>query len=197
MTDYRDDLINQIFASDSKEYTNKLTTDAKELTIKKVLSDKIVEIIHALNLAFLDVHFRAVYGYDTTGKCTEDTFHVLVNDVYDSDANDDDPRAFNRFYYEDQDTGDEYLSVTPLQDILLKVEYYWERNCSLGCRHRTKRFHIFSLAKILEIVQYWSLEPRTVRTLVKEYIPDFFYDPMVQPKKKRGRPRKDECSYGF
>jgi hypothetical protein len=92
---------------------------------------------------------------------------------YDDDRSDD----RDDYYTGDNDDLDDYhLYDNELSEIMLVLRYYWKRKCSLGCVHKTKRFRILTLPKLLELLAYRNLK-QPIRKILEDFLPDFFYDP--------------------
>jgi len=177
-------LLNDLLAHDQKFYYQNASNEIKECILKEGILKKLKAFIEALNLEFKDVHFE--YEWTRPQYLNNQMQHV-VSAVYDDDYNqDDDEDEWDDMYSEGND--DHAFFRGDIQTIDIQLTYYWERRCNLGCKHRTKRFYIMNMPKMLDILTFWDLKP-PIRTLVKEYIPDFFYDP-TQPPAKRGRPKK-------
>ncbi len=87
-------------------------------------------------------------------------------------------------YHEDHDHWDKYnelenkinsLDVDDLNTLTVKIDYYWVRQCSLGCAHKKKRFRIINLPTILDMIAYFRCG-MPARKLLAKFLPDFFYD---------------------
>ena len=158
-------------------------------TKDRVVKDNIVkdfkDFIDKLNAEFSDVKF--LYQWNAGRIMLNSEMQRIHSDVYNKEYTDD---CYDFHEMDERSTDVEYFYATPLQEITVKIDYYWERRCSLGCLHRTKRFWIVNLPRIIDLSAYLKVG-MPVRTLVKEFIPDFFYDPTVI-KPKRGRP-KSSC----
>jgi hypothetical protein len=176
-------LYDNIIGGDFNSYINSMSLSTKERMVKDNLIGQTREFFNKLNSEFSDVKFMYFWGM---GPCLlnsqmERVYTALYNEDYAEDSYND----FDGMYEREGDM--EYFYNTALTEINVRIEYYWDRVCSLGCRHRTKRFYIVNIPKLLDFIGYVKVG-MPVRTFVKEFIPDFFYDPM-QPPKKRGRPK--------
>lgn len=177
-------LLNDLLKHDQSFYYQNVSNEIKECIFKEGFLKKLKDFIIALNAEFKDVHFE----YSWPDKCgrLDGQMHRVCDQIYDEQYTDDDEDEYYSLY-EEKHNKDYHFMRTPIQDVDIQLTYYWERTCNLGCKHRTKRFYIMNMPKMLDILTFWDLKP-PIRTLVKEYIPDFFYDP-TQPPKKRGRPK--------
>lgn len=171
-------LIDNIMGSDDQLIFQEMSYSTKERVLKDHLTIKIRNFFNSLNDEFKDVYFQYAWIHLDP---YQSSYHEVSNEEYtDDEHNIDDLYNYspdNMKFYE-----------VPLSQIGMKIEYIWKRHCSLGHQHRTKRFQIVNMPKVLDALGYIRLG-MPVRTWVKEFIPDFFYDPMKQPA-KRGRPKK-------
>ncbi len=177
-------LLNDLLAHNQSFYYQNASNEIKECILKEGILKKLKEFIITLNTEFKDVHFE--YDWVKLPGYLNNQMQHVVSQVYDDDYTDDlDEDDWDNMY--DQRHDDSAFFRGDIQHMDIQLTYYWERRCNLGCKHRTKRFYIMNMPKMLDILTFWDLKP-PIRTLVKEYIPDFFYDPTVAPK-KRGRPK--------
>lgn len=176
-------LLDDLLRHDQSFYYNNCSIELKERIFKEGILKKLKEFIKSLNEEFKDVHFE--YHWVDKPFHLDSQMHKCCGQVYDQEYTDED-NQWNSMY--EGNNMDFHFMRTPLQEINLQITYYWERTCNLKCKHRTKRFYIINMPKILDILTFWDLKP-PIRLLVNKYIPDFFYDPMKLPA-KRGRPRK-------
>jgi hypothetical protein len=176
-------LLNDLLQHDQSFYFHNASNEIKECLLKEGILKKLKDFISALNTEFKDVHFE--YSWPEACNRLDSNMHKVCSQIYDEQYTDEDDEWDSM--YEDKNK-DYHFMRTPIQEVDIQLTYYWERRCNLGCKHRTKRFYIMNMPKMLDILTFWDLKP-PIRTLVKEYIPDFFYDP-TQPPVKRGRPKK-------
>ena len=167
-------LCENIIGGNHKEFLEKASLKTLQLIVKdKVLQD-VKDLIFALNNEFSDVTFTYIWRFSDRDQR-----------IWNADYNEEDFEDMDQF-----EASDEYFYDTDLDKIDIKINYYWKRTCSLGCNHSHKRFYIFNILKILDMTAYHKTG-MPVRKLVKEFIPDFFYDPMPSPvKKKTGKQTK-------
>lgn len=177
-------LYDNVIGGDFNGFIKNMSLSTKERMVKDNLLGQAREFFNKLNSEFKDVRFMYFWGI---GPCLLNSqMHRIYTDRYNEDYAEDSHNDFDGMYDHEADT--ECFYSTPLSEITIKIEYYWERICSIGCRHRTKRFYIVNIPKLIDFIGYLKIG-MPVRNFVKEFIPDFFYDPMEVPK-KRGRPRK-------
>jgi hypothetical protein len=160
------------------EFVKNASIVTKERLVKDNILKKTNKFIEALNNEFKDVKFICKWSFGTSMLNHE--MHRYDSDLYNQEYLEEEDD-----FYSDPDI--DYFYETALTDLTIKIEYYWERICSLGCKHRTKRFMIMNIPKLIDFIEYIHIG-MPARTFVKEFIPDFFYDP-TQPPKKRGRPK--------
>jgi hypothetical protein len=161
-------LLDNIIIHDQEFFLKNMSPTTKEMVLKDGVLKRLKGLLHDLNKEFKDVRFK----------------YSVLNPIHSPYEN----GCFVKFVYgkdeeidEEEFSGDdEAFYETDLQEMTLKIDYLWDRVCSLGCLHTFKKFHIFNFAKLLDILTYWSLG-KPVRALVKEHIPDFFYDPTEPP----------------
>lgn len=177
-------LLNDLLRHDQSFYYQNASNEVKECIFKEGFLKKLKEFIIVLNTEFKDVHFE--YTWPDKQCRLDGQMQKVCAHVYDEQYTEDDEDDDWNSMYDDRNK-DYHFMRTPLQEVDIQLTYYWERRCNLGCNHRTKRFYIMNMPRMLDILTFWDLRP-PIRTLVKEYIPDFFYDPTVAPK-KRGRPK--------
>ena len=175
-------LLDDLIKHDQSFYYGNASNAIKECIFKEGFLKKLKNFIAALNEEFKDVHFE--YSWPEKPCRLDSEMQKVCSQVYDDDYTDDDDDFYSLY---DGKNKDFRFIESPLQEVDVQLTYYWERRCNLGCKHRTKRFYIMNMPKMLDILTFWDLKP-PIRVLVKEYIPDFFYDPTVTPK-KRGRPK--------
>lgn len=175
-------LLDDLLAHEPKFYFNNASNHLKESLIKEGVVKKLKVFIEALNLEFKDVHFKFSWGVRSD---LNQEMKPFLYDAYDKDFMEEN-YGFDDVY--DKDDHSDYFYRTPIGEIDFRLDYFWERKCSLGCMHKTNRFYITNMPKLMDILA-WYKSGMPIRTLVKEFIPDFFYDPTVIPV-KRGRPRK-------
>lgn len=181
-------LYDNIIGGEFNYFISNMSLSTKERMVKDNLIGQTREFFNKLNSEFKDVRFMYFWGM---GPCLLNSdMHRVCTGRYNEDYSEDSYNGFEDMYDREGDT--EYFYQTSLTEITIRIEYYWERVCSLGCRHRTKRFYIINIPKLLDFIGYLKVG-MPVRTFVNEFIPDFFYDPMIIPK-KRGRPRKSSHS---
>jgi hypothetical protein len=176
-------LLNDLLRHDQSFYYQNVSNEIKECIFKEGFLKKLIDFILALNEEFEDVHFE--YSWPDKLCRLNSEMQKVCDQIYDDEYTEDDDDYYS--LYEEKRNKDYHFMCTPIQEVDIQLTYYWERKCNLGCKHRTKRFYVMNLPKMLDILTFWDLRP-PIRTLVKEYIPDFFYDPTVAPK-KRGRPK--------
>jgi hypothetical protein len=180
----QDRLYDNIIGGEFNSFISNMSSSTKERMVKDNIIGQTREFFNKLNSEFEDIRFMYFWGM---GPCLLNSeMHRVYTDRYNEDYAEDSYNDFDAMYDREGDT--EYFYQTPLTEITIRVEYYWERVCSLGCRHRTKRFYLFNIPKLLDFIGYLKVG-MPVRTFVKEFIPDFFYDPTIAPV-KRGRPKK-------
>lgn len=185
-------LYENILGPDAKDLLEGVSLETKEKIVKDKFLDQTSSLFKALNNEFKDVRFT--YQWSSDAKATYTSYldckfnDFLKRDYYDCDITDldhleelDQPDKASDSFYE-----------IPLNQIDVKISYYWERKCSLGCLHTRKRFYFTNLVKMLDMVTYYKIG-MPIRTIVKQFIPDFFYDPTEQ-KRPRGRPRSSSNS---
>lgn len=175
-------LLNDLLRHDQSFYYQNASNEIKECLFKEGFLKKLKDFITALNSEFKDVHFE--YSWPDKPCRLDGQMQKVCSQVYEEQYTDEDDEWDSMY---EEINKDYHFMRTPLQEVDIQLTYYWERHCNLGCKHRTKRFYIMNMPKMLDILTFWDLKP-PIRTLVKEYIPDFFYDPTVAPK-KRGRPK--------
>ena len=181
-TDERSDrrrLIENIIASDLKYHMENSTTTTKERILKDSILQSLKKLVEALNLEYKDVHFQGNWFKGNGCWRETDQGRPLCSDVYDLDFSDD-RDDFNDLYNNDDYDDADLFYRTDFQDLGFKLEYFWERRCDIGCQHRTKRFMMISIPKLVEMISFWRLDP-PVALFVKQYIPDFFYEPVIKP----------------
>ncbi len=185
--DDRTVLINNIYDNYGKFLANDLSVDLKEDILKDNINKNIESFINELNRTFNDVVFFHKWGFCVKGSSHNG--HAIIADEYDKDHNEEQDGFKDLYEYDPYDEYfKDYFSETDLKDLELKITYFWQRRCSLKCKHSTKRFRILTMPKILELLSYYHLG-KPIRSLVSDYIPDFFYNPMIE-KRKPGRPKK-------
>lgn len=168
-------LLDNIIGNDINLFLDNMSIRTKDFLVKDYIDRQVKNMIAMLNTEFKDVKFNYgwVYLEHYTYSCDE-----VSNVTFDYD----DPEHIQ--HLGEEPVFEEY----DLRQIGLKIYFYWDRICSLGCRHLTKRYLLINIPKVIDFTSYIRLG-MPVRTFVKEFIPDFFYDP-TQPPKKRGRPKK-------
>jgi hypothetical protein len=180
-------LIDQIVGKDLQYFFDSSSVNAKERVAKECIHKQVCGLTEALNVEFLDVRFVSKWGYKAYSQNANG--HAVVTDLYDDDYSDDvDTWSL------DENPRKDYFMEADLNTMCLTLYYYWERTCSLGCKHRTKRFRVISMPTLLTLLAYYRLG-KPIRAIIADYIPDFFYDPLNPPKKKKlGRPKKHQDS---
>lgn len=181
------ELINQLFEFNKHYFLEDLPLSDKETLIKNGVTKILKEMITGMDAAFSDVHFNGFWGKPCYWGCGYNDGMLLV-EHYDKNYSTQD-KDWDDLY--DLEPTNEHLHTTDLKDLLFKIEYYLERRCNLGCKHRTKRFRYFSMSKLIEMVSHHRLG-MPAKQIVKTYLPDFFYDIDTGKSNplKRGRPRK-------
>jgi hypothetical protein len=183
MADAIDDVIDQqtnrlldnIIGSNINLFVDHMSIKTKDYLVKDYIDKQVKNMIDKLNTEFIDVKFSYdwVYLEHYTYNCDE-----VSNETFEYDD-----------FEHIQHLGEEpVLDEYDLRQIGLKIYFYWNRVCSLGCQHLTKRYLLINIPKVIDFTSYIRLG-MPVRTFVKEFIPDFFYDP-TKPSAKKGRPRK-------
>lgn len=191
-------LLDDIIAYNPKLYHSSMTLATKERVVKEGILEGLYDLLEGLNKHFSDVKFNyqwnplIFHSHDGFPKYNE-SWDLTIEDegYYDKDD-----------YDIDENEDSDFLNM-PLNDNNLKIDYWWYRTCSLGCKHITKRYYIVNIAKLLDLIAFWRLQQDPI-IFVREFLPDFFYDPRpiqelyrptepefeyIKPK-KRGRPRK-------
>lgn len=177
-------LCDNIIGDNFKGFSNSMTLETKQRVIKDYYIELTKQFFDALNKEFHDVKFR--YKWNCGIHQLDSEMRRITSDVYNEDYTSDN-YDFDDLYNEDNNIGIFYSSS--LQEINIKIEYFWERTCSLGCLHSQKRFYIVNLPKLVDLIAYYKVG-MPIRSLVKDFIPDFFYDPTEKAApKKRGRPK--------
>lgn len=183
-------LLNDIMAHEQNFYIQNMSTEVQETMVKEGILIKLRKMIDDLDDAFPDVTFSYVWGLGGYN------FNQEMNKVVG---------GYNRMdpAYDDDDD-DDYFFRTDLSEAVIKIKYVWLQTCDLGCVHRTERFYIMNMPKLLDMLTFHSLQP-PVKT-IKQFIPDFFYDlsdiqeikpakpPMGEVRRKRGRPKLSASS---
>jgi len=178
-------LLDNIISNSPSFYYNSMSNNTKERMVKEGLLKQLKELFDALNHEFKDVKFQYTFGCLLANN---NEFHPMEFSLYNDEYMDDED-DFDGIYA--QERFEERFFERPLNEIDIKIEFYWERVCSLGCKHLTKRFYVTNMTRLLDILTFWSLRP-PVRTLVYQYIPDFFYDPRpIQELIRPAKPKKD------
>lgn len=168
---------------DPKEIFTEMDLYTKECVLKDYLKKQVNKFFETLNKEFPDVKFQ--YQWIHLDPYQSHYFEHVSNTEYTDDSYD-----FGHFFY--NDTGEDRFYGTNMQFIGMRIDYFWERRCSLKCKHLTKRFTIINMPKVLDFVS-WIRVGMPVRQFVKDFIPDFFYDP-TEIRPKRGRPRKSSTN---
>ena len=178
LEEHKSRLLDNIMGNEASNFLKGISITTKDMIVKDHIMRKIKKSFDVLNEEFKDVKFDYNwiqfdrYQY----KDSEISNEEYTDDEHDLDKLYSLSRDQSLFYHND------------LHEIYMKFYYYWQRKCSLGCQHVTKRFMIINMPKILGFTSNMEMG-MPVRTLVKEFIPDFYYDPTIE-KPKRGRPKR-------
>lgn len=177
LQDQKRRLLSDIMSHEQNFYIQNMSIEVQEKMVKEGILIKLKKMITDLNDACQDVRFSYEWGLGSYG------FNQEMNKVV-SGYNKIDPRYGDQ----DDDHDDDYFLHTDLNEAVVKIKYLWLQTCNLGCVHRTERFYIMNIPKLLDMLAYHSLGA-TAQTLIKEFVPDFFYD--LKPKKTRSQLLKD------
>ena len=142
-----------------------------------------------MNKEFKDVHFQYKWNADLTGRNSFNS-HPATWDIYDNDYQDD-HEDFDDEYK--KSTNEDYFLKTDFSELIVTIEYYWERTCSLGCKHKTKRFKIINAPKLLDILTFFRVGA-PARVVIKEHFTDFFYDPIASTPVTPAKTRKKKVT---
>lgn len=181
------ELINQLFEFNKDYFLQDLEPDHKEMIIKNGMTKSLKDMIEGLNSAVEDVHFMGFWGMPREWGCGHKDGRLVV-ECYNNHYSTQD-KDWDDLY--DEEPENDYLKNHPIKDLLFKIEYYLERRCNLGCRHKTKRFRFFSMPTLIAMISHHRLG-MPAKQIIETYLPDFFYDLDTGKSNplKQGRPRK-------
>lgn len=169
--------LNDWLGSDFKNIQNVASLHTKGSLLKDLILKRSQLFVDTLNREFKDVTFFYKWC-KSSGRLNTDMYRTYC-DPYDIDFTDDEDE-FDSFDY---GTGKDDFYKEPIKSIDFILRYEWNRICSLGCKHKKVRYCVWNVAKLATMIS-WIEKGMPVKMWIREFLPDFFYDPLDLPKKK-------------
>lgn len=146
---------------------NNLSHTLKEMIVKEQIGCVIVEIVEKLNEMYKDVHFMGYWFDYMPAHACDDEGRLFVG-------------GYNRHTQSDRDDEEEdddeiNLPQCDIEQLVFKLSFTWMQKCDLGHTHRTQRFHLYSMAKVMEMISLYLNIPEWKEMFFKNYVPNFFY----------------------
>lgn len=156
-------------------------------TKERMIKDSFVSILECIEMKLNEIysHKKIRFAFewihvekDHSGLTLHD-LHMKTygfNSEFFSDEDED--------FYDESKYSMDILYNLDLYSLSLKLHFSKLEKCNLGHDHKTKRFYIYSMPKVVNIISYYMNVDEWQKDFVVNFVPNFFSDCSNVPDKQ-------------